>query len=58
MERSVILNQYFRFIHIVASTPPSDAQRYAVGRHYDAVLRGAVGAEDDGARIVHISTAT
>ena len=36
--------------------PPSTAQGYAVRRHDDAVLRGAVGAEDDGARVViHIS---
>ena len=28
------------------------AQRYAVRRNDDAVLRGAVGAEDDGARVV------
>ena len=35
--------------------PPSYAQGYAVGRNYDAVLRGAVGAEDDGARVaIHI----
>ena len=39
-------------------TTPSNAQGYAVRRHYDAVLRGAVGAEDDGARVVHNSTAT
>lgn len=32
--------------------PPSYTQRYAVRRHDDAVLRGAVGAEDDGTRIV------
>ena len=38
--------------------PPSNAQGYAVRRHDDAVLRGAVGAEDDGARVVHNSTAT
>lgn len=37
---------------------PSYAQGYAVGRNDDAVLRGAVGAEDDGARVVHNSTAT
>ena len=36
--------------------PPSNAQGYAVRRHDDAVLRGAVGAEDDGARtVIHIS---
>ena len=36
--------------------PPSNTQGYAVRRHDDAVLRGAVGAEDDGARVViHIS---
>ena len=36
--------------------PPSNAQGYAVRRHDDAVLRGAVGAEDDGAMVViHIS---
>ena len=36
--------------------PPSNAQGYAVRRHDDAVLRGAVGAEDDGERVViHIS---
>ena len=33
-------------------TTPSNAQGYAVRRHDDAVLRGAVGAEDDGARVV------
>ena len=38
--------------------PPSNAQGYAVRRHDDAVLRGAVGAEDDGVRVVHNSTAT
>ena len=32
--------------------PPSNAQGYAVRRHDDAVLRWAVGAEDDGARVV------
>ena len=39
-------------------TTTSNAQGYAVRRHDDAVLRGAVGAEDDGARVVHNSTAT
>lgn len=39
--------------------PPGNAQGYAVRRHDDAVLRGAVGAEDDRARVViHNSTAT
>lgn len=38
--------------------PPSNAQGYAVRRHDDAVLRRAVGADDDGARVVHNSTAT
>ena len=38
--------------------PPGYAQGYSVGRNDDAVLRGAVGAEDDGARVVHNSTAT
>ena len=33
-------------------TSTSNAHGYAVRRHDDAVLRGAVGAEDDGARIV------
>ena len=33
-------------------TSPDYTQGYAVGRHDDAVLRGAVGAEDDGARVV------
>ena len=33
--------------------PPSYARCYAVRRHDDAVLRGAVGAEDDGARVVN-----
>ena len=37
---------------------PSNAQGYAVRRHDDAVLRWAVGAEDDGVRVVHNSTAT
>lgn len=51
-----ILNQYFRFIHIVTLTPSGYAQGYAVGRNYDAVLRGTVRAEDDRARVViHIS---
>ena len=54
----IIFNQYFRFIHVVTLTHPSNAQGYAVWRHDDAVLRGAVGAEDDGARVVHNSTAT
>lgn len=58
MERSIILYQYLWFIHIVPLTSPSYAQGYAVGRNDDAVLRGAVGAEDDGARVVHNSTAT
>ena len=35
--------------------PPSYTQGDAVRRHDDAVLRGAVGAEDDGARVIHIS---
>ena len=39
-------------------TATSYAQGDAVRRHDDAVLRGAVGAEDDGARVVHNSTAT
>ena len=38
--------------------PPSNAQGYAVRRHDDAVLRGAVGAENDGARVVHNSITT
>ena len=38
--------------------PPSYTQGYAVRRHDDAVLRWAVGAEDDGARVIHNSTAT
>ena len=38
--------------------PPGYAQGYSVWRNDDAVLRGAVGAEDDGARVVHNSTAT
>lgn len=51
-----ILNQYFRFIHIMSSTSPRDTKGDTMGRHDDAVLRGAVGAEDDGARVViHIS---
>ena len=54
----IIFNQYFRFIHIVTFTPPSNTQGYAVRRHDDAVLRWAVGAEDDRARVVHNSTAT
>ena len=32
--------------------PPSYAQCYAMGRNDEAVLRGTVGAEDDGARVV------
>ena len=39
-------------------TSSGDAQGYTVRRHDDAILRGAVGAEDDGARVVHNSTAT
>ena len=42
----------------MALTPPSYAQGYTVRRHDDAVLRWAVGAEDDRARVVHNSTAT
>ena len=38
--------------------PPSNTHGYAVRRHDDAVLRGAVGAEDDGARVVHNSITT
>lgn len=38
--------------------PPGYAQGYAMWRHDDAVLRGAVGADDNGARFVHNSTAT
>lgn len=38
--------------------PPGYAQGNAVRRNDDAVLRGAVGAEDDGTRVVHNSTAT
>lgn len=53
---SIIFYQYFRFIHIVTLTSPGYAQGYAVGRNDDAVLRVAVGAEDDGSRVViHIS---
>ena len=38
-------------------TSTGNAQGYAVWRHDDAVLRGAVGAEDDGARVViHIQS--
>ena len=36
----------------MALTTPGYAQGYAVGRHDDAVLRGAVRAEDDGAWVV------
>ena len=36
----------------MALTSPDYAQGYTVRRHDDAVLRGAVGAEDDGARVV------
>ena len=38
--------------------PPGNTQGYAVWRHDDAVLRGAVGAEDDGTRVVHNSITT
>lgn len=39
----------------MALTSPSYAQCYAMGRNDEAVLRGAVGAEDDGAMvIIHI----
>ena len=38
--------------------PPSNAQGDAVRRHDDAVLRGAVGAEDDRARVIHNSITT
>lgn len=41
-----------------ALTSSGYAQRYAVRRNDDAVLRRAVGAEDDGARVFHNSTAT
>lgn len=51
-EQSIIRYQYFWFIHIVTIASPSYAQGYAVGRNNDAILRGAVGAEDDGARVV------
>ena len=53
-----ILYQYFWFINVVTLTSPSYAQGYAMWRHDDAVLRGAVGAEDNGARVIHNSTAT
>ena len=53
----IILYQYFRFIHVVTLTSPSNTQGYAVRRHDNAVLRGAVGAEDNGARVVkHIQS--
>ena len=39
-------------------TSPGYAQGYAVGRNDDAVLRGAVGAEDNGTRSVHNSINT
>ena len=48
----IILYQYFRFIHVVTLTSPGYAQGYAMWRHDDAVLRGAVGTEDDGTRVV------
>lgn len=39
--------------------PPRYAQGYAVGRHYHAVLRGRIVAEDDGTEgLVHSSTIT
>lgn len=39
--------------------PPGYAQGYAVGRHYHAVLRGRIVAEDDGTEgLVHSSTIT
>ena len=54
-----ILYQYFRFVHIMSSAPPGYAQGYAVGRHYHAVLRGRIVAEDDGTEgLVHSSTIT
>ena len=58
-ERLFILYQYFRFVHIMSSAPPGYAQGYAVGRHYHAVLRGRIVAEDDGTEgLVHSSTIT
>lgn len=37
--------------------PPSNTQGYATRRHDDAVLRGAVGAEDNGTRVAkHIQS--
>lgn len=51
-----ILNQYFRFIHIMSSTSPRDTKGDTMGRHDYAVLRGAVRAEDDGRGfVIHIS---
>lgn len=44
-----ILNQYFRFIHIMSSTSPRDTKGDTMGRHDYAVLRGRVPTEDDGA---------
>lgn len=49
---SIIFYQYLWFIHIVTLTSPGYAQGYAVRRNDDAVLRGTVRAEDNGARIV------
>ena len=55
-EMLFILYQYFRFVHIMPSAPPGYAQGYAVGRHYHAVLRGRIVAEDDGTEgLVHSS---
>ena len=41
----------------MALTTPGYAQGYAVGRNDDAVLRGAVGAEDEGTKVAkHIQS--
>lgn len=58
LHSSIIFYQYLWFIHIVTFTSSGYAQSYAVRRNDDAVLRGTVRAEDDGARVVHNSTAT
>ena len=57
--RSIILNQYLWFVHVMPLPSTRYAEGNALGRHDDAVLRGRVLAEDDGAYfVVHNSTAT
>lgn len=57
MRLLLILNQYLWYICIVTFVTPSNAQCYAMRRHDDAVLRGAVAAKYDGVMIIHNSNA-